>query len=189
MLAVLAGISLSISIIGAGFLLVSQPDLPTELISKATNTADKSPFNRDELARAAVAIKNFSFVNNSQEDLFVTVYDINASCSQDGRAKEGSPDFEGQFLEGDSSNKAKAQIILDNVNSTSTTDKYLLKGEEINHLNDCYNIANLAKMLLTLFAAISLVLIVVCTYSRGARMLGRIFYWSALGTLILFVFL
>ena len=189
LLAVIAGIFLSFSILGAGFLIVSQPDLPTELLSKATNSSDKSPFNRDELAKSAVATKNFSFVDNSQDKLFLTLYDINASCKQDGRAKDGAPDMGTQIIEGDSNNKAKIQVIQDNINNSSISDQYLLKGNELNHLNDCYDLANLFKIFLTLFASIGIVLLIVCTYSRGARLLGRVLYWSALGTLLLFIVL
>ncbi|MCF0104222.1 MAG: DUF1461 domain-containing protein [Eggerthellaceae bacterium] len=189
-MAIIAGVCLSLTIVGVGFLIASQPDMPTEMLSRATNSPDRSPFSRNELAKSAVAIKNFSLVDNALDKFFVTLYDINVSCQKESRVKDGgSPYFGEKILEDEFANKDKVQIIEDSINNSSTSEKYLLRGNQINHLNSCYDIAQLAKILITLLSSLALVLLIDCAYLRGARLLGRVLYWSALGSLALFVVL
>lgn len=163
-LAVFTAIFLLCSYIGIGFGVCSGSPTPTRLIASATINDAGSPFSKDELVRGAVATQEYSFATHDQEAYLTVISEMNAQANT-------------PYAEYD-----KNQIIHAPV-------QYGITQNELDHLNDVYNVANTVIYPIVVIIFLAAFLLFIGNRYFGPNVVSRALLWSGVATIALIAIL
>lgn len=164
LVAVFTAIFLLCSYVGIGFGVCSGSPTPTRLIASATIDDANSPFSKDELVRGAVATQEYSFATHDQEAYLTVISEMNANANT-------------PYAEYD-----KNQIIHAPV-------QYGITQNELDHLNDVYNVANVVIYPIVVICFLAAFLLFIGNRYFGSSVVARSLLWSGIATIALFAIL
>lgn len=171
---VVAVLALAVSYVAGGYLAVALPDLPTQMLSQNFSPADSSPFSQDELVKAAVAGKRYTFNDHDKQALYDQVAAMNERAAANGDdqavADSGFPDVD-----------AMEQAF------STADERYVLTPDAVSHLDDVWPVA--VGGYIAFFAALVLavVLAAYCGIRGGRRALGGVLLTAGLVVLVVFI--
>lgn len=141
--AVVATLSLAVTLVAAGYFAVAAPNFATIGLSTAFSNDADSPFTQDELTRMAVAGKEYSFDTNDRASLYGEIIAINEAAARDGRAGSGAPNLDGARRANNSIDVAACEQAFERAD-----ERYVLTPEAVEHLDDVFAVASKAKVAL-----------------------------------------
>lgn len=167
--------ALAVTLVAAGFCACLAPSA-TEGLSRTFAWEDVSPFNRDQLSRVALAVRDYAFGSHDFEALLRTEYAVNSElaasrASTPGLRAAGAPDLSGL------DETASADELAGALSTAS--DVYALDSEAVSHLDDCNAVARAIYPALAIVALLALVACIHLGRERGRRALGGVFVGGA----------
>lgn len=172
--------TLMVCLVGSGYVVVSTFDFPTQFLSQAYSTNEYNGLTDEEMTELAVATKRYTFNDNDRAALYTKIAQVNQRA-----ADQGFPGALGG-LEGKSTAEQEALI------ATNGNESYVLTPDALDHLDDCYRVAQgAAPILLGAFVAsmVGLLILVfgVRPKQQRLRTLGWVFLMA--GALVLLMFM
>ncbi|NGM17057.1 DUF1461 domain-containing protein [Eggerthellaceae bacterium zg-893] len=159
--------------VAVGYIAVSVPDLPTEALSQAFSPAESSPFSKDDLVRAAVVGKQYTFNAHDKQALYDQIAAMNARAAAEGDqgavADAGFPDvdaMERAFAEAD--------------------ERYVLTPDAMSHLDDVWPIAVAGYVAFGASTVLALAGLVFCGATGGRRRVGGVLIGAGAVVLVAF---
>lgn len=148
-----ATVTLSVTIVAAGFFTVSSFPRMTGAISYVTCNAADSPFSRTQLSSAAAETHEYAFGAHSKNNMYDALAQIN-----------------------DDANTPYAKTTRTRL--AAAPDAYVLDDRAFSHLDDCYKVASVAREALAIIACVALVFLLLAGLVAKQRNLGRVFIIS-----------
>lgn len=178
----LTTLALMVSLVGSGYVVVSTFDFPTRILSQAFSTNAYSGFTPEEMTDLAVATKRYTFNDNDRAALYEKMLEVNDRAYKDGVS---------EALGGLTTKGLEEQETLV---ATYGIERLVLTPNALDHLDDCYRVAQWANPLLIGAFVVSLVgLILVYGLNRKSRQskkrVGSVFLWAGSLVLLLFIVL
>ena len=169
-LAALSAAALALTFVGAGFLVCTLAPATSALANVCSDDVT-SPFSRSQLVKVADATRDYSFGSHDLLALYNAIYQVDLELRQDIVMANGTLPF--------------AFPALDNVSDTSSVNQlaaafagasemYCFSSETVSHLDDCYRIAQVARVVLAIAALIVLAGAIACGVLGGKRSVGAI---------------
>ncbi|MDO5117286.1 MAG: DUF1461 domain-containing protein [Eggerthellaceae bacterium] len=158
----IATITLSVSLLAAGFFAVSSFPRMTGAVSYVTCDVANSPFNRSQLSSAAAATHEYAFGTHSKNNLYDALAQIN-----------------------DDADTPYAKTTRTRL--AAAPDAYVLDERAFSHLDDCYKIAEVAREVLAIVACIAVVFLLLTGLVAKQRNLGRVLIISGCIVIVGFI--
>lgn len=155
---------LVMSYIGIGFGVCSGSPAPTRLVASATINDADSPFSKQELVRGAVATQEYSFATHDLETYLTVISEMNAEANT-------------PYAEYD-----KNQIIHAPI-------QYGITQDEIDHLNDVYNVTDTLFYPIIVIGFLAALLLFLGYRYFGPAVPARAFLWGGIATLAIIIVL
>lgn len=167
--------ALAVTLVATSFCACLAPSA-TEGLSRTFAREDASPFDRNQLSRVALAVRDYAFGSHSTEALLRTEYAVNSELATSGafasgRRASGAPDLSG--LDGTESANELASAL------STASDVYVLDSEAVSHLDDCNTVARVTYPALAVVALGALVACIHLGRTRGRYALGGVFVAAA----------
>lgn len=177
---VVTTLALMVTLIGSGYAVVATFDFPTKLLSQAFSTNEYNGFTDDEMTELAIATKRYTFNDSDRALLYDKLAKVNQRAAENG--------FSGAVggLEGKS--VAEQEAII----AQRGDERYVLTPDALDHLDDCYRVAQAATPVLYGALAISVVGFVILAVgikpkSQRFRTLSWVCSMAAALVLLLFI--
>lgn len=168
-LAIIASVALALSIIGAGFLVCTLPATTNTLANFYSDDAT-SPFSRSQLVQVADATRDYAFGDHNLTSLYGAVFKVDLDFRQDilmnnGVVPYGFPDLD--------SVKDPGDIQQIEAAFAGASEMYCYSAQTISHLDDCFKLAQNARVILAIGAIIALACLIACGAMGGTRTVGK----------------
>lgn len=164
--AVVAAISLAITLVAAGFAACAALPQTTEALAEAfsgTGNPD-TPFSHDELVQAAVATRDYTVGSNDRDMMFSVLHGINKSANTP--YAEASPD-----------------------ELAAAPEEYTLPADALSHLDDVYHVVVGARIALIVIALLAVAACAHVAFRVGRRTLGSVLLAAGIAVLAAFALL
>lgn len=164
--AVVALISLAITLVAAGFAACAALPQTTEALAGAfsgTGNPD-TPFSHDELVQAAVATRDYTVGSNDRDMMFSVLHGINKSANTP--YAEASPD----------------ELV-------AAPEEYTLPADALSHLDDVYRVVVGARVALVAIALLAVAACAHVAFRVGRRALGGVLLAAGIAVLAAFALL
>ncbi len=158
---VISAVALALTLIACGFAVCAGFPQITEALSRSTCDVERSPFDADQLAQAAVATRDYSFGSHNYDDLMDTMATIND--------------------EADTPLAGVSMTKLENAN-----ESYVLTPDAISHLDDVYDIVSRILYVLIAIAVIAAFTLIYMFITWGSRSLSPVLIGSGAAVLAIF---
>lgn len=158
----LATITLSITMIAAGFFAVSSFPRLTGAVSYVTCDVANSPFSRAQLSSAATETHEYAFGMHSKNSLYDALAKINDDAST-------------------------PYAKTTRTRLAAAPDAYVLDERAFTHLDDCYKIATTAREVLAIIACVAVVFLLLTGLVAKQRNLGRVLIISGCIVIVSFI--
>ena len=145
----IATVTLSVTLIAAGFFTVSSFPKMTGAVSYVTCNAADSPFSRAQLSAAAAETHDYAFGLHSKNNMYDALAQIN-----------------------DEANTPYAKTTRTRL--AAAPEAYVLDSRAFSHLDDCYKVATVAREVLAIVACVALVFLLLTGLVAKQRNLGRV---------------
>lgn len=144
-----ATVTLSTTLVAAGFFAVSSFPRMTGAISYVTCDTANSPFSRAQLSAVAEATHEYAFGTHSKNSMYDALAQIN-----------------------DDANTPYAKTTRTRL--AAAPDAYVFDDRAFSHLDDCYKVASVAREVLAIVACVALVFLLLTGLVARQRNLGRV---------------
>lgn len=149
--AVVAVVSLAVTLVAAGFVACAAFPQTTEMLAGAFSGKGNpdTPFSHDELVHAAVVTRDYTVGSNDREAVFAMLHDINAGANT-------------------------RYATADETGLAAAPEQYTLTSDALSHLDDVYRVVVAARIAL---AVIALLAVAACAHMAirvGRRALGGV---------------
>ena len=181
-IAFVATVALAFSFVGAGFLACTAPPVTSVLANSFSDDAT-SPFSRSQLVKVADATRDYSFGNHDLPALYNAIYQVDLELRQgivmaNGTLPIGFPTLDDVL---DPSNIAQLTSAF-----SGASEMYCYSDETISHLDDCYRIAQAARVALAIAAIVLLASLITCGVIGGKRTVGIVLFAGGIAVLMVF---
>lgn len=180
--AVFAAIALAVTFVGAGFLACIAPPV-THGLASVFSDDQTSPFKKSQLVEVADATRSYSFGSHDAAELYRAIYQVNQQYSQSlsdsgGSVPSGFP-LVGYVNDTNDASQLRSAFV-------GASEMYCYSAETISHLDDCYNLAQLAYRALIAVAAVAVVALAFTGVIGRKHMVGGALVGA--GTVVLLAF-
>lgn len=158
----IATITLSVTLVAAGFFTVTSFPRMTGAVSYVTCDVADSPFSRTQLSTAAAATHEYAFGMHSKNSMYDTLAQINDDAST-------------------------PYAKTTRTRLAAAPEAYVLDERAFSHLDDCYNVATIARETLAIIACVALVFLLLTGLVAKQRNLGRVLIISGSIVIVSFV--
>lgn len=179
---VFAVVTLVVTYVAAGFAVCLLPPV-THGLASAYVTEDISPFNRDQLVRAADATRDFSFGRHDEKALYRTIYDLDREYLDATAGKAANePGFPNLAVVSDANNLEELRLSC-----KGASERFCYTEDVVSHLEDCNVIMRKAVPVLVVCAAGAVAALVYTRMKCGRRATGLVLVISGAGVLSVFL--
>lgn len=164
--AVVATVSVAITLVASGFAACAAFPQTTELLANAFsgNENPDTPFSHNELVHAAVVTRDYTVGSNDREAVFTMLHDINEGANT--RYAQASPD-----------------------ELAAASEEYTLTSDALSHLDDVYRVVVAARIALIIVALAAVAACAHLAIRVGRRALGSALALSGITVIAVFALL
>ena len=178
-----ATLFLAITLVAAGFVACLLPQTTAILADRTVNT-ELSSFDHDELVKGALATRDYSFFAHDKHALLATIYEMNQGLLASGFTY---PSYL-KHPKIDTTANAQSMTTEQLQNALySSNEVYSLDDEAISHLDDVYNVAHIAFIVLGVIVILAIAATAHVVFYRRWRGAWSIFAFAGGGLLVLFI--
>ena len=180
--AVIATIALVAVFVGAGFMVAVTPPA-THVLSSFFSDDDTSPFNRTQLTQVADATRDYSFGAHDRTALYRAIFQVDAQLRQEITSAGGSVPV--GFPNIDVVNDANSEQQLAAA-FVGASELYCYSADSVSHLDDCYNIARTAYVVLAICAIAAVAGLIACGTLGRKRLVGNVLMAAGITVFVVF---
>ena len=185
-----ATVFLAVVLLALGFCACLLP-CTTDFFAKQTVATNVSPFSHDSLVKGANATRDYTFFSHDKQKLLATIYIMNQELqSEKSTETAGKTSRISSTPQVDVNADAVSLSTVELENSlTNANEKYTLNKSAIEHLDDVYNVVQVAYPVLAVIFLLCVAGVAHVVFYRGWRGASNIFIVAGIVVLALFSFL